>query len=122
MGATSFITDATGPDARSAFDQAVALARIASTEDREPHEDQDILDEDAWCSNIGDKTNFAMIEAPDGLDVTDRQAVERAVTGLLDDPRVADAFGDAGCIDLGPVPGGAFAQHRAYVFFGWSPE
>lgn len=121
MGAISFITDASGPDAESAFDQAVALAKSANAEDRDPQDDEDILDEDAWCSNIGDKIGFTMIETPADLDASDRQAVERAVTVLLDDPRVSDAFGNAGCIDLGPVPG-AFAPHRAYVFFGWSPE
>lgn len=122
MGATSFFNTGSGPDAKSAFDQEVAIAKMASGEDREPHDDEDILAEDEWCSNIGDKTDFVMLETPAGLDTSDPRAVEEACMVLLEDPRCSGTFGPAGCIDLGPSPRGAFGQHHNYAFFGWSPE
>lgn len=96
MGASSFITVAHGPSAQAAFQAAVSEARRA-------HGGR------SYTGSVAEKRSFVVIPTPEHIDATEYAA------RLLDsdDPRVANKWGPAACIDLGS--GG-------FLFFGWAPS
>lgn len=95
MGASSFITVATGESPQAAFQAAVAASKAAHRAT-------------SYTGSIAEKQSFIVLPTPSDLD-----PYEYAGRVLdADDPRVADKWGPAACLVLG---GGEF------LFFGWSP-
>ena len=94
MGAEVFSTRARGGTASEAFNEAVEQAYYD-------------YGHAGYTGTICEKDSFKMIEVPKGTDP------ELYADYLIDvdDPRIADKWGPAGCIDLG---------EGEYLFFGWA--
>lgn len=92
MGATTFMTRAKGNSAKEAFDAAVAKAKYQ-------------FGHGGYTGTIAEKRSYTEFTVPKGADP------EKHAITLLDDPRVEDKWGDAGCIKCGP---------KEYLFFGWA--
>ena len=94
MGGTTFTQLGKGETATEAFLSAQAEAR---------HQ----YGHGGYTGTLAEKQAFIMITPPAGSDIA------IFVANLLDndDPRVADKWGPAGCVKLGP---------ESYLFFGWA--
>ena len=94
MGADPFITSSSGKSAEEAFDRAVEAAL---------HE----CGNGGYTGTIAEKTSFIELELPEGASPV--KEANRLVE--IDDERISDKFGPAGCFTLG---------NYRYLFFGWA--
>jgi hypothetical protein len=96
MGATTFFTVAKGKTAKEAFSDAVYEARYQHGHG-------------GYTGTIAEKSRFVMITLPEGENPV--EYADRLID--MDDPRISDKWGDAGCIPMGD---------DKYLFFGWASE
>lgn len=99
MGARIFRNYGIGATPQEAFENSIKA--LAATLGSEP-----------YSGTLKEKTRFVLLKCPEGVMPND------FVQNLIDnrDPRIADKFGPAGCIDLGPLDD---KKHK-YLFFGWA--
>jgi len=94
MGSESFMEQATGKTAKEAFQSLVGDAQYD-------------FGHSGYTGTIAEKNSFVMIDLPDGMDAEDYADI------LMDkdDERIADKWGDAGCIKV---------KDGEFLFFGWA--
>lgn len=94
MGASSFITIASGSTASKAFKNAVDSACYCHGHS-------------GYTGTIAEKDSFTIINKPDGVDLYEY------IDKLFDDndSRISDKWGDAGCIQI---------EEGKYCFFGFA--
>jgi hypothetical protein len=126
MGATTFSTTAVGKTADAAFTEARNEALYQ-------------YGHNGYTGTIAEKRSYQLItdslesiraryeRLPEpelrrfvlaGLQEGKREYMAAALLDL-NDPRIDNKYGPAGCIDLGPAKDGK--QHK-YLFFGWAAE
>lgn len=101
MGGTTFYVFESGKTPEQAFDRAKSNAFF-------------MHGHSGYTGTIAEKSSFVVIPNPE------QEAPEKLAHRLIrdDDPRVADKWGDAGCIEIGPDP-----QNKnltRFLFFGWA--
>lgn len=94
MGANTFFSTAKGATAKIAFSEATAEARYN-------------YGHAGYTGSIAEKHDFVVIAVPDGVEPTDH--ADHLMD--IDDERVSDKWGPAGCIALG---------NDNWLFFGWA--
>ena len=101
MGACTFETISCGKTAQEAFDIAVSQSQYESGH--------------SYSGEIGMKHSFKMFV----FDAKIHTSVDRLINELImNDPKVSDKWGPAGCIDLGPSE--KQPSLNKYVFFGFA--
>jgi len=103
MGACDFWHRETGIDPETAF----ARARESAAWEH---------GHGGYTGTIAEKSDFIMINVPKGTNPEDY------AQKLLDedDPRIADKWGPAGCVCLGPSKSNP--KLKVYLFFGWASD
>ena len=96
MGATTFYQSAHGKTPEEAFKEAVEEAQYD-------------YGHAGYTGTIAEKNSFCMIDLPEGK--TAWQYAEELLD--MNDDRITDKWGDAGCIEV---------EQGEYLFFGWASE
>jgi hypothetical protein len=92
MGATTFITKATGKTAKSAFKVAIKEAQYH-------------YGHSGYTGTIAEKQDFIEVTLPKGEDPV------KFADKMIDDPRFDDKWGPAGCVKI---------DKDTFLFFGWA--
>ena len=92
MGAATFTTRARGKTADRAFHAAVKQAQYDHGHS-------------GYTGTIAEKHSFIEMKVPDGIDPT------KYADDMIDDPRIEDKWGPAGCVRL---------RKDEWLFFGWA--
>jgi hypothetical protein len=101
MGATTFMTLASGATPQEAFKRAVAQAQYDHGHD-------------GYSGTLAEKYNFAIVG-----EAADIHTAQIMADRMIDDedPRIDDKWGPAGCLRILAVKAGKEPQ---FLFFGWA--
>jgi len=100
MGAHNFYDEATGKNAKEAYQNARSEAR-----DRNGHQD-------GYSGDIQTTSGFKMVTLKEG------QTFEELEDQVLNDGRNFPKWGNCACLEKGDAPGGN--GNKLYAFFGWA--